>query len=334
MSVVQAVIDVWYVSIDGQVYKPVAFEKLCKLAHRGRICPTDKVRESGGQWMEAGTLVGLFPNSFHAAQSLTQGTKLSEAETNVIERTNQAICTFWSCRIQGVEYGPVQLETPVNMGVKGELSGNDQVRAENGSWMSAKHQPELRQLFKEGKTSPSQATISNYEITALKAAEVWHNTKKQAQRNAKQTRENLYVKKEASKLDLLKEWCSQPIIMNATCFIVLATVLWAGYSYWNRVPAQAYYDRLVTFKEELDGLRISNCSNADWEKASLRIQSETAPMLQVLKKRASVDRPDLQHLLWATRDALPRMLEDARDNISESELYFLGELEAAEELLN
>jgi hypothetical protein len=52
----------WYFKMDDQELGPVTFERLIQLAHSGRLQRTDPIRLTKlGRWMEAESMVGLFP---------------------------------------------------------------------------------------------------------------------------------------------------------------------------------------------------------------------------------------------------------------------------------
>jgi hypothetical protein len=66
----------WYFKMDDQELGPVTFERLMQLAQGGRLQKTDPIRLTRlGSWMEAGSMVGLFPEEAPPEPAPTIGKK-------------------------------------------------------------------------------------------------------------------------------------------------------------------------------------------------------------------------------------------------------------------
>lgn len=70
----------WYVRIDGQQAGPIPYDTIHSLASRGRLSPTDHVREGHqGNWLRAATLPGLFTALEQARSIAGQAAQASAA---------------------------------------------------------------------------------------------------------------------------------------------------------------------------------------------------------------------------------------------------------------
>ena len=68
--------------------------------------------------------------------------------------------------------------------------------------------------------------------------------------------------------------------------------------------------------------RTAEASSAEWDAFAERARQELAPIVVSLEHVARADNRFAQQLLWAGRDYFPKMLDDARNNTSESEQQF------------
>jgi hypothetical protein len=104
----------WYLSENGGVAGPFAFELLRQLASSGRLKPSDRVRPEGqAQWSAASDVPGLFPVTEIATELV--GSPLLFRAVEVTSKTN---ATYWLLE-GGVPSGPYSkehLETSVREG--------------------------------------------------------------------------------------------------------------------------------------------------------------------------------------------------------------------------
>lgn len=90
--------------------------------------------------------------------------------------------------------------------------------------------------------------------------------------------------------------------------------------FWFRAsdPLETY----TSLWDELKEKRTGKVSSAEWDSFAARARDELSPIVARLERIASADNRVAQQLLWAGRDYFPKMLDDARSNVSESEQRF------------
>ncbi len=94
---------------------------------------------------------------------------------------------------------------------------------------------------------------------------------------------------------------------------------------------------LAKFQEvykEFQSLQQKKASDAEWSSLKNKVTSEIEPILKDLDSSASSDSPHLQHLLWAGRDYLKPMLDNARTESSRDQEKFERHLKEAERIIS
>ncbi|QDT24523.1 DUF4339 domain-containing protein [Gimesia chilikensis] len=94
---------------------------------------------------------------------------------------------------------------------------------------------------------------------------------------------------------------------------------------------------LAKFKaihQEFLALQQKQASDAEWSSFKNKVKSEMDPLIKELESSAGSDRPQLQQMLWAGRDYLPGMLDNARTEPSPDQEKFEKHLKEAERIIN
>lgn len=86
--------------------------------------------------------------------------------------------------------------------------------------------------------------------------------------------------------------------------------------------------------QEFLALQKKGASDAEWSSFQQKTKTELAPVIADLEANASSDNPQLQHLLWAARDYLNPMLENARTESNRDQEKFETHLSEAERILS
>ena len=81
--------------------------------------------------------------------------------------------------------------------------------------------------------------------------------------------------------------------------------------------------------DELKEKRTAKASAAEWDAFAAKARLDVAPIVRHLERTAGVNDRVSQQLLWAGRDYLPQMLDDARTDESRSETKFAEHLRRA-----
>jgi hypothetical protein len=137
----------------------------------------------------------------------------------------------------------------------------------------------------------------------------------------------------AAQLARIGQAVARPKVLTVAGILVMVVV---GGFLWSRLGGgsdREKYETLVAIFEEFQRTREANASAAEWDQFSRQTIERLQPMIASLDKSASRRAPHRQNLLWAAKDCLPQMLNDARTEESESERQFIGYLEEARRLI-
>jgi hypothetical protein len=102
---------------------------------------------------------------------------------------------------------------------------------------------------------------------------------------------------------------------------------------WSRSYAteRKYFATLRSLEAEMDALQVRDPSPREWAALRARVKETLAPIVQDLKKQASASEPVRQHLLWAARDQLPRLIGTRTPEMEELERLYKRHMRLVEE---
>jgi hypothetical protein len=115
------------------------------------------------------------------------------------------------------------------------------------------------------------------------------------------------------------------VILGATLMYLISTAM-----KWKVSDEPAFADPLTTYKSlwsELQANRKKKVNEAVWSEFSERGRKELLPIVARLEREAGATNRSSQFLLWAGRDCLPKMFNDARIEPSSSEQQLAEYLE-------
>lgn len=122
--------DCYYRGPAG-VVGPIDFHELAALAEAGELQPATNVRVGAdAEWLEAGAIVGLFPDG---------ADQLGDFEIVAEQRTAAAGASGreWYCRVLRQQMGPFSFDQLFEMARDGQLAKTDEVRKGDGEWAPA-----------------------------------------------------------------------------------------------------------------------------------------------------------------------------------------------------
>lgn len=98
-------------------------------------------------------------------------------------------------------------------------------------------------------------------------------------------------------------------------------------------------DELIKFQEvhkEFLALQEKQASDAEWTSFKKKVETEIDPLTKELEANASTQYPHIQHLMWAGRDYLHPMLDNARKKEKQNpdQKKFEDHLREAEQIIN
>ncbi|QDT45626.1 hypothetical protein Pan241w_57520 [Gimesia alba] len=94
------------------------------------------------------------------------------------------------------------------------------------------------------------------------------------------------------------------------------------------------YKVIQSTHQEFLSLQQEAASASEWDHFKKNTHTKIDPIIKDLEATASSDFPHLQHLLWASRDYLYPMLDNAQTERSRDQIKFEKHLEAAEQIIN
>lgn len=95
----------------------------------------------------------------------------------------------------------------------------------------------------------------------------------------------------------------------------------------------ASYQALGGMWDDLRELRDKEASQEEWSAFQADVQPQIDAIVAELERGASTESPIRMQLLWVSRDFLPQMLQDAREEASHSETLFAAHMQQAARLL-
>lgn len=132
-----------------------------------------------------------------------------------------------------------------------------------------------------------------------------------------------YYSDGSSGLRVVASW-----VALVTVLISLTVVLASQMSFaW--LTAAEPFAAYTSAWDELKAKRDAKTEAAEWDAFAVKIRHQITPIVARLEKTASAENRLAQQLLYAGRDYLPQMLDDAREERSESETKFADHLQRA-----
>tara|TARA_R110002111_G_scaffold117466_2_gene179468 strand:+ start:38426 stop:39940 length:1515 start_codon:yes stop_codon:yes gene_type:complete len=136
-------------------------------------------------------------------------------------------------------------------------------------------------------------------------------------------------------LESLGPLMNPPVLGGIAAVIALAAIFYF-------VPMGGLFtpggkDELAKFQAihtEFLALQQKKASDGEWTSFASKVKTEMEPLIKELEASASSDQPQLQQLLWAGRDYLNPMLENARTEVSRDQEKFEKHIKEAERILN
>jgi hypothetical protein len=277
----------------------------------------------------------------------------------------------WWYRRFGEEFGPVAFERLEELARTGNLDDTDQIRqGPHADWVTGNSIPglflsassgietdstsesESRETPAPSERRPADASTAALDILSHlsrgrprqaddqggqrrslnfeAAANVFSDDARQSEASPEaSTQRTPAVKLNLSTLRAVAGWSLATAVVVAIPLVVLPQFGRSESAFANET-----YALYSTIWQELKDLRANSAGEPDWQKFSDRVRGQVAPSVQRLERTADARHHELQCLLWAGRDCLPRMLADARVEPSASEQEFKEHLIVAAAIIH
>jgi hypothetical protein len=128
--------DAWYYRVSGQRFGPFDFDTLFEHASSGQFSRYDEIRAPGSdEWVEAHTMVGLFPDENADLGALL----VNEAPLPASAAPKPApVKKQWYYRVLNQQLGPVDFEGLFDLVMEGNLRPDDEIReSDQTAWQRA-----------------------------------------------------------------------------------------------------------------------------------------------------------------------------------------------------
>ncbi|WP_397569484.1 GYF domain-containing protein [Schlesneria sp. T3-172] len=161
--------DGWYYKSFGEEFGPVTFDELVELAKNRALGSDDEVRfGANGNWRRAGSMGQLMAH-MPAGSHIPKGSGKSSVEIDVVEGDS------WHYKLFGDEFGPVSVETLIELAANQTLSPDDEVRAGvRGSWRRADSITQLAGHFSSVATLPAAPVATRGRATESSDSQGWY----------------------------------------------------------------------------------------------------------------------------------------------------------------
>jgi hypothetical protein len=226
--------------------------------------------------------------------------------------------THWYYRVAGHETGPVLFSRLRQLARQGEIFAEDKVRkGKMGEWIEAATvdalgaRPRSKPATKGGNAPKSSADSEPPAGLGEAGSFPWLSVKDWFYDAIQGVVERGWLIRRAAS-----------VIALAVVIVVLARLMLSlDWDSFGR-PAADPYATFHALGDDLRQKREAKASDEAWKEFSERGRREIGPIVAVLEKKAGATNRKAQLLLWAGRDCLPYMFDDAREKPSASERLF------------
>jgi hypothetical protein len=224
----------------------------------------------------------------------------------------------WYYSIDGREAGPAIISRLRQMAREGSLTSEDLVRrGMTGEWVRAGTVTEIN----------AHAPVAKVEVPTESDPSIIP-----VQRSSRLQDMQLSLRYAVSsafgsfveRLSLVRTLAGYAVLLTALAYLVLTITEWRVFNRPEQVDPMTVYQSLWT---ELQTHRKNKVDEAVWREFSERGRKELDPVIAHLEREAGIANRSAQFLLWAGRDCLPLMFNDARIDPSSSEHQFAEHLD-------
>jgi hypothetical protein len=225
--------------------------------------------------------------------------------------------THWYYRTpSGPETGPVLMSRLRQLARQGKISPTDLVRkGKRGDWVQASTVEELPVTARANRPAVAPAPMAQAEAPP-----------EPDDNDVSQFRMRLiFWYHDTLQAIVDRFWLIRRVALFAALVVVAIAVGRQTLSLQSWSFGAAESDPYETFRalgDEIRQKRESKAGDDDWKELSERGRREIQPLIAALEQRASSKNRIDQMLLWAGRDSLSKMFDDARQEPSASERSF------------
>jgi len=323
---------IWYYRIDDQEHGPFDFGQIMELAADGTIDPATHVRAGRvGEWMDAGSIVGLFPEPEDA-----EATSASTDEPQVAEPSPTS----------GSSPEPAPRKKVARKkkgrGRKRQPAAESDLEADVMDWLSDDIDQEIEEELEQRRepTAPSAPVaettppvpsgpvppqtpphVASPAAPTSSAASAALAAAVDAASSAKSSPPSFTPPPKAKRPRLRGPSFSFKVSMpdlgvdpkQIALLAVLGLVLLYIFFPFELNPAPEYYAETKAIVDRIEPLYASKAPPAEWSAVVTEVQPRVTELAEELDKLATARNPAMQQLLAIHRDYLPPVLDNKSD---------------------
>lgn len=350
----------WYCRILNEEQGPFSPEDLVQKLFDGELAPNDEVKSSEEpEWVPARTVVFLSSTGENLDELEAETEEAASTEADVEKeapkpkkppilkvRSKQK----WYCKLGGMGYGPIEPHKIKMWAEQERVEPTDLLKlGRKGEWFEA-WQIEVLQLQKpvdppepteetaaeESKTEETNSTAGTVDMkeTAVPAtAAAASMPPTPAAPTPPKPKPKIKIQR-SNPLEALGPLMTPQILGGAAAVVVLVAI-------FLFVPLDGLFkpggqEELAKFKavhQEFLALQQKNASASEWDSFKSRVMTEMDPVIKELEANASSDVPHIQSLMWAGRDYLKKMLDNAQSESNPDLKKFEDQIREAERII-
>ena len=341
-------------------------EDLMQLLFDGELAPNDKVKSSAEpDWVAARTVAFLSSiggdldedeDEDEESEQVDSASENAEVESQTKQKIPEPAKPpilkarskqKWYCKLGGMGYGPIEPYKIKLWAEQDRVEPTDLLKlGRKGEWFEA-WQIEALQLKKPVEQQPSQEETPTAETKETETKLETEPLKKMETATPAQAipppmpvtpppprpKPKMKVQR-TNPLEALEPLMKPQILGGVAAVVVLAAVFYF-------VPLGGLFSpggheelaKLQAVHKEFLALQQKQASESEWSSFNNKVMSEMTPMIKELEANASSSNPHMQHLMWAARDHLKKMLDNAQQKNNPDQTKFENQLKEAERLI-
>jgi hypothetical protein len=285
----------WFLKAGCQIVGPLSFNTLQERAREGHVAGDDKVRCGiDGPWAFADSVPRLMPRQTRVlpdSSSLSPHAKPPDAPADETDETE------WYYSLGGRTHGPTRLEVIRELvSCSADLVADVVVRkGRQGNWTPYR-------------TLDPEANRGRLELAADSALGCSGATTKQLSSSRQSDAIGTTLRSGRTWGERVRsQW---DILLIGVVWLVFNSILVGDWYFANKADLR-YFRALAAAADKARDARVRNLSAADRARLAVEVQRDVQPIVDDLRRSASVDRPIRQHLLWAARDHLGKLFSES-----------------------
>lgn len=293
----------WYCRLFDTELGPLSFATLCAMIKSGQVGPDDQVRASDACYWQPACGVAALESVLDIDGNAAKNAGAAGQST-----TNDPAPDQWLYRLDDREHGPFKLAALQELiGSSGQTAEQIVVRrAGSEEWIPFYQLPDNSELARahDGRAGRgASARAVTVPAVRVEASSTTKTSTPVAPRTLRQ-------------------------FVNDNREILVAVAVWGLLNLgvlvaWSDPYAteRKYFTTMRRLEEEAHSLQSRNASAEEWKDLEFKAKETLAPIVADLKKTASASQPIRQHLLWAARDQMPKIIQPDRRETEVDRLY-------------